>query len=509
MSSTPLWPDKYAGKTEAANRFPAFLKLGVMYLARWFPCIAWALCINFFPCYAMVAEPAGQVEITLEDAIGIARVHNLSLISDRIGLKISSNRETLALTEFDVTFAPRVIGEASSEDKSIGLGVELAKKFGLGTKITLSADGSRGDRDSDEDGAKYSSIWGVRLDQPLLGGWGRLIHEQDIVAAGYDIRRETRQVYHAEMELIIRVAETYLDLIRLENEARVNERFRERMTRLYHLTKAREKFGKSTKVDTLRVELRKNQAAAALENSREIKNIRYRDFLELLGADQGALITLTMPEVPDSLLPEVNEAMKIARYQRLDYAQAREDIEKAGWRVDVARREILPSVNLVLGYEQFAEGDDTSDLVDWDDGMWFLGISSETDIVRTAEKTRFQDARVIEAQVRLAEESVSRSLTAQVEQALANCRRAKTEYRLGKRSVKLGKSQALMAQKLFSIGRGDNLSVTNAEDDLLASELNLLTMKKQVVLSQLRLRKILGTLIETPDRLKSVYKPDM
>ena len=87
-------------------------------------------------------------------------------------------------------------------------------------------------------------------------------------------------------------------------------------------------------------------------------------------------------------------------------------------------------------------------------------------------------------------------------QRLLNYRRAHAELGILERNLDHAAARLQLAQRLFEAGRGDNFSVTDAEQAFLDAESRLLTGRSDATLSGYQLLQSLGTLTETPDSLK-------
>jgi outer membrane protein TolC len=97
---------------------------------------------------------------------------------------------------------------------------------------------------------------------------------------------------------------------------------------------------------------------------------------------------------------------------------------------------------------------------------------------------------------------VELSISRQVQQHLLTYRRAQEESQLSEQNFNLAESRAKLARRLFELGRGENISVTDAEEAYLQAENQLFAVRADGIISGYRLFRVLGTLIEISEELK-------
>ena len=68
--------------------------------------------------------------------------------------------------------------------------------------------------------------------------------------------------------------------------------------------------------------------------------------------------------------------------------------------------------------------------------------------------------------------------------------------------LQLAGDRARLARRLFELGRGDNFTATDAEAELLRAQSRQLENESEVTVAAFRLKRVTGTLVESPDALK-------
>jgi outer membrane protein TolC len=336
----------------------------------------------------------------------------------------------------------------------------------------------------------------------LFRNFGRLAHREPIVQADSDLRRARRRLELQKADLVVQVVGTYEEILRLERQVRSDQASFERMDALHRVTEAKAVLGRTTRIDTLRVELLRGEALVRLENSRERLDSTQRDFAELLGFSPDTVFELAPPDLLEIDIPESEQAVRTALENRLDYAQVLQDAEDAGRRLRINRRRLLPDLTLIGGHERFGEGPNSSDATRLDDSIWFVGISAGTDLNLTRERVAIEQAGLNHSAALQTVDIVALSIARQVQQELLAYRRAQGELKIAERNLELAASRATVAQRFFDMGRGDNFAVTDAEEALQLAENRSFSARAEASTSGYRLFRVLGTLIESPADLK-------
>ena len=162
----------------------------------------------------------------------------------------------------------------------------------------------------------------------------------------------------------------------------------------------------------------------------------------------------------------------------------------------------MPDLSLVARYEKIGTGPDFSDTADWEEEVWFVGLSGDTDLLRRSERIALGQAVLDEKTAGKRVEILESSLRRQIQQAILSYERARKQVSFAERNYRLARDRANLAQRLFEMGRSDNFTVTDAETEWLEAETQKLSSKAESSIAAYKLLRILGTLIESPEDLK-------
>jgi len=422
----------------------------------------------------------------------------------RAALDVDATRFGIDVTqaEFRLSVRPEASASGSAGDSGYSYGLATSKKLITGTEVSIRG----GVEDIPDSLNNFDLRQGQRvqvaISQPIFRNFGRLIHGEGLVQANNDLRTAQRQYELQKNDLVISVVETYESLLRLQRQVDSETDSFKRMEQLHRVTEAHERLGQTTRVDTLRVALLRGEAASRLETAQERLSATEKDFVELLGFPLDKEFQLEPVPVLAIEIPEINEAVRIALENRVDYAQAIQDHEDALRNVQIARRSLLPDVRLTVGHEWWDQSVDPGSTSNLDDNVWFFRVSVGTDLNPAIERANVGNAHLRERSSSELIEIIELSIARLVQQHLLAYRRAVEQLGIAERNFGLATSRAELTRRLYELGRENNFSVTDAETAFVHSEHLLFLAQSESVNSGYRLMRALGTLVESPASLK-------
>lgn len=441
---------------------------------------------------------ARALELSLEEAVELALRQNRDL---RILTLQLSGRE-LSVSEENAAFAwalePRISQQVMDGRSRLSGGGVARRKARWGTELSAGTDVSY-DRKSDK---PYEAVAYVELRQPLLRRMGRLVTEEPLVQARRAVEAARRELELRRADVVVRVVEVAEELRRLQSQMLLDEEALRRSERLLRLTQAKERLGRATHLDVLRVELQHGANRIRLAETRERLESAQATLAELLGCSAEEPIRVTSAGDWTISPPPLDEALRIAMENRLDYAQVLADCEDAARGVKIARRQLLPNASLALRYERSGRGDSLDEAAEGEDDNWLVVFTAETDARRLRERLAVARALLRVDTAELAAEMFRAALERQLRQTLATYQRIYDEVGVAERNYQLAELRARLARRLYETGRGDSFTVTDAEAAFQEAQHRLLEARAAVTVAAFRLRRALGVLIEPPPDLK-------
>jgi len=433
---------------------------------------------------------------SLEDAINYALKHNRDILNNYDQSVKSHYSIVSAESQFEVKITPSGNVEINRDGESHSYGVGASKKFSTGTKVSTDADMSKSNPSS------HTSNVSVGITQPLLRGAGREVNRNSVISAERALEGQLRSYELAKERLILDVASSFHEVMRQRAIVMLNERSAQRVERLLQISKARQGVGLANKLDVLRAEIQLSEAMDSLESARKsLKDAR--DELKLLmGLDTGVKIALRSQLAYSLSTITEEEAIETARKNRLDLFEERDRIKDARRLIRVAKNDVLPDLGLTLGYALTGNGDSAGSSTNLSQSAWTVGLSTSTDLRRTAERAQLEQRRI---DLKIRQRSYTEKNEKTVQDVRKEVRRLKenqARIEIQRKNMAQSQRKLQLARIRFAKGMGDNFDVIEAEQDLISSESRYIFVVTDYILSQFRVRKAMGTLTEKPGYLK-------
>lgn len=455
---------------------------------------------------AIAASPTGAVEkIDLPGAVSKAMEQNLSLARSELEIRTAVLGIQLARSEFDFKLKTTGSAGVDPDDKSLGGGVKLTKRMSWGAEVQSGADVTQYTVNGESN--LYRGRLQLQLDQPLFRHLGTLINTEPVVMAGSREREARRKTEMIRSDIALAVAETYLDLLELGAGAEMAKEAVGRLDALAGLASDMEKKGKADRADIARVALLQGRVRMLLDRNEERYESRMRDLAELLGED--VVVTYSLAPVPeaDRDVPAQGYCVSLALSNRLDHVQTLEDLVNAQRGVLIGRRLLMPDLDLIVRYELRGDGYEVEAASRLDDSIWFVGLTTDTDLGRATERVGLNQALTDRD---LAEHNitiVSRGVRKQVLQLLSMWASALRQQEMARANCDVAAGRLKLVKELFAGGQGDCFDVTDSEEALLAAEDVLIKANTAATVSSWRLRHAMCTLVEYPPDLKLPHGP--
>ena len=465
----------------------------------------WAIPVSALILASLLSAPiaANQeaMNLTLQYAINLALTRNRDL--RQRGYDVQSRRLSIAKSEseFDFRLIPEIDASSSLITGSTTYSLKGRKKFLPGTEVSVGAAYSNEVPLLDTSGAFRPSIE-VEIQQPLFRDAGSLVNGEFIVRSRIAYKNEQRRVELEKADLVVEVVRSYEDILRFSRQVESDKRRSERTGELYRLTKIREILGRANRVDVLRVEFLRDQNNARLENDREALSSMQKDFAELLGFNPNKQFTLAPTTQINYRLPSPESATETALANRLDYAEAIQNYKDSRRGIGIARKRRLPDVRLTARLTHYFDGADALRRVGLEENVWFIGLSGSTDGNPTLNRLNVEQAHVDRDRaledVRIMELAIER----QVGQHITAYERTRKEVEISKRTFAGAMERLRLARRMYELGRGESITVTDAEEAYFVAETQLLANHAEASLKSYQLSRVTGTLIASPKELK-------
>jgi outer membrane protein TolC len=444
------------------------------------------------------AAVAGETPraLALDRAIAEALQYNLSLAQGAVNVRSRTLGVEQAKAAFDLTGGPLVRAGSPDGETEWTYGLQGSKRFGGGTELAVAGTVTEGGASDPGGGGALT----VDLAQPLFRRFGRSVAQEPVFAADDQLRGERRRWEEQKSDLVLELVVLFETIVRLDAQVVFEKAYASRLERLAALGRVRERQGRSSRADVLRIDVQRGESEARLAGAIERRGIASRELADLLGADPDVPIA---PEPPPDLvldIPPSDLAVAAAFSNRMDFAQACDDASVARRQGALARRYRWPDVTLNVSMRR-DDGESFDRAVSEGDTQWFVLASSEGSPWRRADRLVMAQAAAAEESAGLALEVRRRLIARRVLQAIAECRRTAAELDIAARNRQLAEDRSRLSRRLYVIGRGDSFSVSDAEGQQADAENRLFEARSAARLAQYALLHAMGALIEHPREL--------
>ena len=437
-----------------------------------------------------------KIHLNLEQAVDLAFRNNRTLMFSVDSVQISHYGLESAKTEFE--FQPTPTGNVNWDSQTGNLqqyGMDVTKKLKEGTQLKTDLTTSIAPNQS-------SSNLDFRITQPLLRGFGRSIVTNSLVNAERSIVSSERSYALARDGLAVDVIRQYYEIVKQQKILEINETALKREKLVLESAKARLAVGLASRLDVSRAEIQGQQAEENLINARQnIGNVQ-DSFKVTLNLPVDAELEL----VPEIEYPPLNivesEAITAAMKYRLDLIEASDQIWDTKRDLKVAKNNILPGLDLVLGYTLSGVGDTVGSSFDFKESGVLIGFqTSATNLNRKRERASFKTAQI---SVISRERSYNLLVDTIMREVRDGIRALENRYKnipIQKKAFDEAKSGLDVANERYKRNLADNFDIVNAETSLLRAEVGHITAITDYLVEHTRFRKTIGTLKEKPEIL--------
>jgi outer membrane protein len=327
--------------------------------------------------------------------------------------------------------------------------------------------------------------YAVGLTQPLFRGFrtkNAVSLAEATVRAGWEALRLT------ESSVLLEAVTAYLDVVRDQAILQLRENNVTVLTRDLKATEIRLKVGEVTKTDLAQAQARRAGAVAALDLARANLKTSRAVFERVIGHPPSRLVE---PR-PSTLVPKgINESTEIAGRESPNVVSALYREQASRFNIDLIRGELLPSVQLEANYaRRFDPSPGTED--------------TESSTVTGRLTVPFYSGGEVEARVRQAKqthiqrlqeiEQARTEVQAQVVTAWSQLQAAKAAVESDEATVAANRIALAGVREEEKVGQRTLLDVLNAEQELLNSEVTLVTDRRNVVVASYTMVASIGRL---------------
>jgi HAE1 family hydrophobic/amphiphilic exporter-1/multidrug efflux pump len=321
--------------------------------------------------------------------------------------------------------------------------------------------------------------------------WKRLRNEERASFSRFLAARAERDAF--QISLISNVATLYFDLIAVEKKLRIAENFLEVQKNIYEFRKKQYQNGL---VDELVVEQAKAEYEATrlkVEDLRNQKENLKTSLSLLIGRNPREIFEKEVTIAGDlpKPLPIPSALPSTILQKRPDIIAAEERLKAVNFEIGVARSAYFPLISLTGAYG--FESMELSNLIKHSASVWNLGAiitGTILDFGRTKSMVELKEAEKKEALYNYVK--TVKTAFKEVYDALANLSSTYKKLSSQQNQVNTLEKVLNLSEKKFEKGLTDHLTVLIAQRDYLNSQLNLISLKAELLKNYVYLYKALG-----------------
>jgi len=309
----------------------------------------------------------------------------------------------------------------------------------------------------------------VEVRQPLLRGGRIYVSRRFIEDAESDLEIQQARLAAEVLDVAAQTKVAYYNTVLSARLIQVIEAAIVRDRELIEASRALFDAGRVTRRDVVSAEIKLSKDRidlASREGEREAAENLLRD---VLGTPIGLDLRVTDREIPfRPIALHLEQWIQIALDRRPELMEIRKRLEKAELDTRVRQNDLLPVLDVVGGGRQDLRSGHSQNY------DWRVGGLFEYPLGNVAAERRLEAARAFEIRTRREYEQTERAIELEVRQIEISLRESTSRLRDLIRGVEQARAKREVAKVRFELGQADNFDITDADDDLVAAESDLL-----------------------------------
>lgn len=434
--------------------------------------------------------------------LGTAVTCALQTNKQYIGAEEAATRTQLNIdyekTEFEYKFIPSsqlglIGGGTAGTGPTIGGGLEVAKRFSCGTRVSAAPYVYRANK-------KYNTTLRAIINQPLLRGFGYDYNMTRVQGAEYAHRNSVYNLYIAKIKLVLRVIAAMYEVLKQEEVVQYNRESYDRLNGYTAAARLKEKIALCDSLDVYRAETELRHADDSLTTAQERLQDAYDIFRELLSLPMDLQIRLEIPLLYHDV--DINDEIAIdtGLATRIEITQAEDTVREHERLVRWSRQNLLPDLNIVLNYSNWANDQYFTQSFDGKkrESSWGIGFSTSSDVQHLSEKLLYDNSLLNLEGARRNFEQTACTVTLEIKRAMRTLRQAQKKITIQEEQIKTAEGELYLSQIKFNRSLANNFDVIQAERNLRTAHIAYLSAVIDHINGEYQLLSAVGTLADKP-----------
>lgn len=324
-------------------------------------------------------------------------------------------------------------------------------------------------------------------------------YEADIFLKNHDKTKSAKKAYEVsklnEKAIYIAVASqigsTYFNVVKLDKIISVQDSIIKNRKEIYELMKMRNKIGITSTADVVRAQKSYVAAVADMSDLKKTREILLNSLAVMIG--ESPANTSEFKRISyDELSKKIQIPNKISSeviVQRPDYQAAEKQVEKAGLDVKIAKKEFLPTIN-ILGLLSFNSLSSLSNSMNWESALAAFGGAAMLPIFTGGAKiANLKLAKNHYEQILQAYYKTNLVAIQEINDALSSLKIDNDKYEKNLESYNLQKKDYDYMKYRYDQGIISNLDLIQQKESLLAINKMVISSKADCYIDQISLYK--------------------
>ncbi len=169
-------------------------------------------------------------------------------------------------------------------------------------------------------------------------------------------------------------------------------------------------------------------------------------------------------------------------------------MDDAERRVEVAKNDLLPGLDLEVDYRAISDPGDTTPSINADRRRWEVGLDLDLPLDRKAERNRYTRSLIDVQRAGRAKQIVENRIRLEIANNWRDLEQASADYRIAQEGVDLSLRRLEEQRLLAELGKGTARDLVDAQNDLVNAQNQLTAALIDHYLTRLRLWRDLGIL---------------
>ena len=320
-----------------------------------------------------------------------------------------------------------------------------------------------------------SSQIGATFTRPLLRNAAYKTDIENLTQSERDLLYQLRDFVRFRKDFSVQIASAYYGVLGNRDTVRNTFLNFQSSRRAGDRTRALAAEGRTTQTDLGRIEQQELSSENAWISAIRVYKRALDDFKFQLGIPVETRMVLDDRELQDLKIrhPDlaVDDAIKIALAARLDYQNARDELEDSGRKVALAADQLKTQLDFVAA-GGFVSQPQAGGLVfpDVSRYRYNAGFNLDLPLERTAERNNYRAALISQQRASRAVEQQRDQIELQVRDSWRTLEQARRAYQISEVGVKLAERRVEEQELLAELGRAKALDQVDAQNSLLSSK---------------------------------------